>query len=82
MFGAVVGTYLLLKDYIVYWLTGQRRRGGLLHRATFTFYFDIYRKCYWEEMLDAIGITKGQLPFFAGSPVLWLEGLTKKKRLL
>jgi xylulokinase len=30
--------------------------------ATFSFYFDIYRKCYWPEMLQAIGISDNQLP--------------------
>jgi sugar (pentulose or hexulose) kinase len=30
--------------------------------ATFSFYFDIYNKRYWKEMLDAIGISESQLP--------------------
>lgn len=57
---ARVGTYMLLKDYIVYRLTG--RKCADMSIATFSFYFDIYRKCYWQEMLDAIGITVAQLP--------------------
>ena len=53
-------TYMLLKDYIVYSLTGQKMADMSI--ATFTFYFDIYQKCYWQEMQDAIGISKSQLP--------------------
>ena len=30
--------------------------------ATFSFYFDIYKKAYWKEMLDAIGVSESQLP--------------------
>jgi len=55
-----VATYMLLKDYIVYCLTGSMC--GDMSIATFSFYFDIYNKCYWEEMLSAIGISETQLP--------------------
>ncbi len=55
-----VATYMLLKDYIVYCLTG--RKCADMSIATFSFYFDIYGKCYWKEMLSAIGITESQLP--------------------
>jgi xylulokinase len=37
-------TYVLLKDYIVYRLTGKLAADCSV--ATFTFYFDIYNKCY------------------------------------
>jgi len=53
-------TYMLLKDYIVYYLTGVKRADMSI--ATFSFYFDIYQKVYWQEMLDAIGILEKQLP--------------------
>ncbi len=52
--------YMLLKDYIVYCLTGIKTADMSI--ATFSFYFDIYNKCYWQDMLDAIGITESQLP--------------------
>ena len=52
--------YLLLKDYIVYRLTGKRT--GDMSIATFSFYFNIFEKCYWKDMLDAIHIREGQLP--------------------
>ncbi len=53
-------TYMLLKDYIVFRLTGVKCADMSI--ATFSFYFDIYNKCYWREMLDAIGISEKQLP--------------------
>ena len=52
--------YMLLKDYIVYCLTGVKAADMSI--ATFSFYFDIYRKTYWQEMLEAIGISQEQLP--------------------
>lgn len=57
------GTYMLLKDYIVYCLTGEKLADMSI--ATFSFYFDIYNKCYWKEMLDAIGVSQTQLPALA-----------------
>ncbi|MBE6959017.1 MAG: hypothetical protein E7447_07715 [Ruminococcaceae bacterium] len=53
-------TYMLLKDYVVFWLTGKKL--GDMSIATFSLYFDIYNKCYWQEMLAAIGISEKQLP--------------------
>ena len=53
-------TYMLLKDYIVFCLTGQKVADMSI--ATFSFYFDIYKKVYWREMLTAIGISESQLP--------------------
>jgi len=52
--------YMLLKDYIVYCLTGEKVADMSI--ATFSFYFDIYNKCYWKEMLTAIGVSESQLP--------------------
>ena len=57
---AAADCYMLLKDYIVYQLTGIKAADMSI--ATFSFYFDIYDKCYWQKMLDAIGITEAQLP--------------------
>ncbi len=53
-------TYMLLKDYVVFYLTGVKVSDMSI--ATFSFYFDIYKKCYWKRMLDEIGITKDKLP--------------------
>ncbi len=53
-------TYMLLKDYVVYYLTGVMMSDMSI--ATFSFYFDIYNKCYWQKMLDAIGVSEAQLP--------------------
>jgi len=54
------GTYMMLKDYVVYFLTGVKKADCSI--ATFTFYFDIYEKKYWQKMLDAVGILESQLP--------------------
>ena len=53
-------TYMLLKDYVVFYLTGKKLADMSI--ATFSLYFDIYKKCYWQEMLDAIGVAQTQLP--------------------
>ena len=53
-------TYMMLKDYIVYRLTGKKMADMSI--ATFTFYFDIYQKKYWQKMLDAIGVCPAKLP--------------------
>ena len=57
---AAADTYMLLKDYVVYYLTGVKAADMSI--ATFSFYFDIYKKTYWQEMLDAIGVKEAQLP--------------------
>lgn len=53
-------TYMLLKDFIVYRFTGKMLADCSI--ATFTFYFDIYNKCYWKKMLDFCGVSESQLP--------------------
>ncbi len=53
-------TYMLLKDYVIFALTGKKVSDMSI--ATFSFYFDIYKKCYWKKMTDAIGISEAQLP--------------------
>jgi xylulokinase len=53
-------TYVMLKDYLVYSMTGRLCADRSI--ATFTFYFDIHGKEYWEEMLQACGIRREQLP--------------------
>ena len=57
---AAAETFILLKDYIVFRLTGRKLADMSI--ATFTFYFDIYEKHYWTQMLDAIGIDETRLP--------------------
>ncbi len=53
-------TYMLLKDYVVFYFTGNKFSDMSI--ATFSFYFDIYKKCYWKKMIGAIGITEDKLP--------------------
>ena len=53
-------TYMLLKDFVVYQLTGVMQSDMSI--ATFSFYFDIHEKVYWQKMLGAIGVSERQLP--------------------
>ena len=53
-------TFMLLKDYVVFYLTGKKVADMSI--ATFSLYFDIYNKCYWQKMLQAIGIDESRLP--------------------
>ena len=67
--------YMLLKDYIVWYLTGKKMADCSI--ATFSFYFDIYNRCYWDKILAAIGIRKEQLPPLA-SPCTAAGTLTQQ----
>lgn len=53
-------TFMLLKDFVCFKLSGVKAADMSI--ATFSFYFDIYEKCYWKKMLDAIGISEARLP--------------------
>ena len=55
-----VETYVLLKDYLIFLFTGKMVADKSI--ATFSLYFDIFRGCYWNDMLDFIGISLKQLP--------------------
>ena len=57
---ARVHSYVLLKDYIAYRLSGELVCDKSI--ATFSCYFDIHKGCYWDEMLTACGIREDQLP--------------------
>jgi len=52
--------YLLLKDYIIYKFTGNFISEFTIYN--FSYYFDIIKKSYWEEILKFIDIDIGQLP--------------------
>jgi len=52
--------YMLLKDYIQYRLTG--RLYGEYSIYNFSYYFDIRKKDYWQEILDWCGVRRNQLP--------------------
>jgi sugar (pentulose or hexulose) kinase len=54
------GKFLLLKDYIIYRLTG--RFVGEHSIYPFSHYFDIHKKCYWQAPLEYCGIRLNQLP--------------------
>ena len=53
-------TFMLLKDYVVYRLTGVKNADMSI--ATFSFYFDIYEKKYWKKMMETVGIPEEKLP--------------------
>ncbi len=55
-----IAYYTLLKDYVVYRLTGKLMSDCSI--ATFTFYFDIKNKCYWKDMCEVCGIDENKLP--------------------
>jgi sugar (pentulose or hexulose) kinase len=52
--------FLLLKDYIIYKLTGRYISEYTVYN--FSYYFDIISKEYWQEMLDFTGISTDRLP--------------------
>lgn len=52
--------FLLVQDYLIYRLTGRIVTDGSL--SCTTLYFDIVRKGWWTELLDAIGVRADQLP--------------------
>ncbi len=57
---ANIKKYLLLKDFIIYRLTGQF--AGEYSIYNFSHYFDIVHQKYWDEILAYVGVTKEQLP--------------------
>ncbi len=50
----------LLKDYIIYRLTGEA--AGEYSIYPFSHYFDLVHKTYWSDILSYIGICESQLP--------------------
>jgi len=55
-----VSKYVMLKDYIIYRLTGVL--SGEYSIYNFTHYFDITSKEYWNDILEYVGISRAQLP--------------------
>ena len=51
---------LLLKDYIIFRLTGEAV--GEYSIYPFSHYFDLTRKTYWDDILSYVGIRESQLP--------------------
>jgi len=60
---------LLLEDYLIYILTGKFAAEKSL--LTSTIYYDINKGCWWDDMLDFVGINESQLPeiYNSGEPV-------------
>lgn len=55
-----VDKYLLLKDYIIYKLSGKMYGDYTIY--SFSHYFDIINKCYWQAPLNFCGVKLEQLP--------------------
>lgn len=58
----------LLEDYLIFRLTGNFVTEKTLQSSTI--YFDIKNDCWWDEMLDFIGIDREILPRLCNSGVL------------
>jgi len=52
--------FLLLEDYLLYRLTGELVCEENLLCSSML--YDIRRRCWWEELLEAVGITPARLP--------------------
>lgn len=59
LFGKV-SKYLLIKDFIIFKLTGKFLAEYTVYN--FSYYLDIIRKKYWNDILDFVGIEQEQLP--------------------
>ena len=55
-----INKVFLLEDYLLYRLTGNFVTEKTLQSATI--YFDIKNDCWWDEMLDFIGVDSAWLP--------------------
>ena len=62
---AKIKKVFLLEDYLLYKLTGNFVTEKTLQSSTI--YFDIKNDCWWQEMLDYIGVKKEWLPRICGS---------------
>lgn len=57
---AKVDKFLLVEDYLIYRMTGRFHTEGSL--VCSSVYWDIINKCYWQDMLDFIGVVERQFP--------------------
>ncbi|MBO5070536.1 MAG: hypothetical protein J6C37_09270 [Roseburia sp.] len=55
----------LLEDWILYRLTGNFVTEPTIQSSTT--YYDVRNKCWWQQMLDYLGVTAGQLPALCDS---------------
>jgi xylulokinase len=55
--------FLLVQDYLVHWMTGALVTDGSV--ACTTLLYDIVRHCWWDEMLQAVGLKAPRLPEIA-----------------
>jgi xylulokinase len=71
--------FLLVQDYLIYRLTGRVVTDGSISCTTLN--YDLVKNAWWDDVLDAIGIRRAQLPEIVqpGAPV---GGLTDEAALL
>ena len=50
----------MLEDWVLYRLSGQFVTEPTIQSSTI--YYDVVNKCWWQEMLDFLGVTTDQLP--------------------
>jgi len=55
-----VGKFLLVEDFLLYRMSGRYCTEYSVSSSTL--YFNIFKKIWWHEMLDFIGISENQLP--------------------
>ena len=55
----------MLEDWVLYRLSGKFVTEPTIQSSTI--YYDVVNKCWWQEMLDFLGITARQLPALHGS---------------
>ena len=55
-----INKVLLLEDYLIYRLTGKFIGNGSMYCETLL--YDINKHCWWDEMLNFIGLKETQLP--------------------
>jgi len=55
-----ISSFMLFKDYVAFRLCGRKAADCSI--ATFSCYFDIFKKEYWKEMLEYLHILPQQLP--------------------
>ncbi|NLE29610.1 MAG: hypothetical protein GX629_08085 [Phycisphaerae bacterium] len=64
VFGAAA-KFLMVEDYLIFRLTGKFATDHAMNPSTL--YYDLRNGCWWEEMLDFIGISSRQLPTLLNS---------------
>ena len=60
-----ISKFMMLEDYLIYRLTGNFTTDHALNPSTL--YYDLCNSCWWDKMLDFIGISQEKLPALLNS---------------